>query len=215
MTSTVSRLYSLDNNLAAIATEITALQTITANLDATELGYLNGTTAGTTVASKALVVGSNKNVDTLVIADGGLYLGAGAGTAVTSSAAELNLVDGVLSTTSELDQKALSFRIPDGTAEATYWLVSPYTGNITKIYTVTDGAVATADITVTAKIGATGLTNGVVTIATAASAAGDVDVASPSAANAITAGAAMNFVVTGGGAGGTPAITVTVLFQIT
>lgn len=104
----------------------------------------------------------------------------------------------------------LELDIADGSAEATYYLLSPVAGTISKIYTVIDGAVATADITLTTNIGATPVTNGVVTIATAASAAGDIDVATPTAANAITAFAAMNFVVTGGGAGGSPRIHVTV-----
>ena len=55
-----------------------------------ELNTLTGVTAGTTAASKALVVGADKNLDTLAIADGGLKLGAGAGTAVTATAAEIN-----------------------------------------------------------------------------------------------------------------------------
>lgn len=50
-------------------------------------------TAGTTTASKALVVGTDKNLDVLAIAD--LKLGAGAGTSVTSTAAELNVLDGI------------------------------------------------------------------------------------------------------------------------
>ena len=52
-----------------------------------------GITAGTVLASKAVIVGTNKNVDVLAIAD--LKLGSGAGTSVTSSAAELNVVDGI------------------------------------------------------------------------------------------------------------------------
>ena len=59
----------------------------------TEVGVLDGVTAGTVTASKAVVVGTNKNIDTISIADGGLKLGSGAGTAVTSTAAELNLLD--------------------------------------------------------------------------------------------------------------------------
>ncbi len=104
------------------------------------------------------------------------------------------------------DPLPLSLDIADGSADATYYLVAPFAGAITKIYTVIDGVVGTADITITAKIGSTGMTNGVVTIATAASAAGDVDSATPSAANVVTAGQAMNFVVAGGGSGGSPRI---------
>jgi hypothetical protein len=55
-----------------------------------ELNYLTGTTPGTAIASKALALGTNKNVDTLVIADGGLKLGSAAGTAVLATAAEIN-----------------------------------------------------------------------------------------------------------------------------
>ncbi len=100
----------------------------------------------------------------------------------------------------------LCLDIADGSAEATYYLIAPFAGTIDKIYTVTDGAVGTADITITSKIGATGITNGVVTIATSASAAGDIDVATPSALKTVTAGSAINFVVTGGGSGGSPRI---------
>lgn len=49
--------------------------------------------AGVATASKGVILGADKNLDTLVLADGGLKLGAGAGTAVTASAAELNLLD--------------------------------------------------------------------------------------------------------------------------
>ncbi len=100
----------------------------------------------------------------------------------------------------------LSLHIADGSADATYYLVSPWAGDITKIYTVIDGAVSTADITITPKIGSTGMTNGVVTITSSASAAGDVDSSTPDAANTVTAGQAMNFVVAGGGSGGSPKI---------
>jgi hypothetical protein len=97
----------------------------------------------------------------------------------------------------------LSLDIVDASAEAVYYLVSPFAGEISKIYTVIDSAVLTADVTITAAIGATGVTNGVVTITQSASAAGDVDSATPTAANVLTAGQAINFTVTGGGAAGT------------
>ncbi len=57
---------------------------------AAEFNVLAGVTPGTAAASKAAVLGANKNLDTLVIADSGLKLGAGAGTAVTKTAAQLN-----------------------------------------------------------------------------------------------------------------------------
>lgn len=142
---------------------------------AAELNMVAGVTAGTTSASKALVVDTNKRLDTLVIADGGLKLGTAGGTAVTATAVELN-------------ETILTMSIADLSAEATYYLVMPHAGTVTKIWSVTNGAVATADVTITCNIGATPITGGVVTIATAGSAAGDVDSATPSAANTVTAG---------------------------
>jgi hypothetical protein len=76
-------------------------------LTGTELAAVDGVVAGTSSANKAAVLGANKNLDTLVIADGGLKLGAGAGTAVTATAAELNLIDGSLAGTS-VASKALA-----------------------------------------------------------------------------------------------------------
>ena len=66
---------------------------VTATSD--EINVLASVTAGTAAASSALVLGANKNVDTLVIAASGLKIGSGAGTAVTATAAELNTVAGV------------------------------------------------------------------------------------------------------------------------
>jgi hypothetical protein len=59
---------------------------------AAELNYLDDSVAGTAVASKALVLGADKDIDTIAIPVSGLKIGAGAGTAVTASAAELNFL---------------------------------------------------------------------------------------------------------------------------
>lgn len=126
------------------------------------------------------------------------------GTAITASAAELNLNDDQTATAVEVNQTILTLDIADLSAEAVYYLVMPHAGTISKIWSVIDGAVGTADVTITAAIGAVAVTNGVVTIATADSAAGDIDSATPTAANVVTAGQAVNFTVTGGGAGGSP-----------
>ena len=74
--------------ITATAAEINAAAGT--GVSATELDLLDGAIAGTAVASKALALGATKNVDTLVIADGGLYLGAAAGTQMTRTAAQLN-----------------------------------------------------------------------------------------------------------------------------
>lgn len=74
--------------VTGVASSATTLTGLTASI--AELNYNDITAAGTAQASKTAVLGANKNLDTLVIADGGLKLGSGAGTAITSTAAELN-----------------------------------------------------------------------------------------------------------------------------
>ena len=76
----------------ATAAELNALNA--AGLSATELGYLNTTSPGTAVASKALVFGAAKDIDTIDFASaGGVKI---AGVALTASMAELNMSAGAL-----------------------------------------------------------------------------------------------------------------------
>ncbi len=140
--------------------------------------------------------------DEFVVASGGSLTVESGGTLTVAGAT----LSDITATAAELNQYTLTLDIADGSAEGVYYVVCPHAGTISKIWTVIDGAVSTADITITAAIGATGVTNGVVTIATAASGAGDVDSATPTAANTVTAGQAVNFTVTGGGAGGSPRV---------
>ena len=98
ITTTVAELNILDG-VTSTATELNILDGVTAT--AAEINLIDGSVAGTAVASKALSLGTNKNVDVLAIAD--LKLGAGAGTSVTSTAAELNILDGVTKTASEIN----------------------------------------------------------------------------------------------------------------
>lgn len=67
-------------------------------------------------------------------------------------------------------------------------IVSPVAGTITKIWSVIDGVLTTGNATLTGKIGATAITNGVITITQAGSAAGDVDSATPSALHILAVG---------------------------
>jgi hypothetical protein len=73
------------------AAELNILDGVTAS--AAEINLIDGAVAGTAVASKALALGANKEVDEIHTAK--LYLGAAAGTEITSNAAELNSLDGV------------------------------------------------------------------------------------------------------------------------
>ncbi len=92
---------TLDGTLiTATAAEINAIAG--GGLSAAELGYLDGVVAGTSTASKAAVLGANKNLDVLALPVSGLKIGAGAGTAVTASAAELNQLTGATITAAQL-----------------------------------------------------------------------------------------------------------------
>lgn len=75
---------------------------------------------------------------------------------------------------------------------------APFNGSVVSIYSVANGALATGDATLTAKIGATAVTTGVITITQSGSAAGDVDSCTPSALKTFSAGDLLS--ITGGGA---------------
>ena len=93
VTADATELNKLDGVASGLsAAELSILDGVTAT--AAEINKLAGVTAGTSTASKAAVLGANKNLDVLAIADGGLALGAGAGTAITATAAEINKLDG-------------------------------------------------------------------------------------------------------------------------
>jgi len=109
----------------------------------------------------------------------------------------------VTANAAELNQYVIGVDITDVSAEASYYVVAPHAGTIAGIYTAVDAAVLTADVTVTAKIATVAVTTGVVTVTQAGSAAGDQDSALPTALNTVTAGQAIELLVSGGGAAGT------------
>lgn len=110
-------------------TEIAALN----NISATELGYLDAVTPGTVAVNKAIVPTTNKHIDALVISDGGLALGAGAGTAITATAAELNLNAGVTAGTS-----APSKVLTTDAAESLVWATTDATASETVTLSIQD-----------------------------------------------------------------------------
>ena len=74
----------------------------TAALSLAEMDVLQGATAGTQVASKAVIADANVNTGVAKIT--ALHIGAsGAETQVTADAAELNILDGVTATTAEIN----------------------------------------------------------------------------------------------------------------
>jgi len=143
--------------------------------------------------------------DELVVASGGKITVESGGSlkvdGVTVDKDTLAMTD-LTATAAELNEQVLTMDIATGSGSTDFYIVAPHAGDITKIYTVIDAAIANANITVTASIAGAAVTGGAVTIAYSGSAAGNIDIASPSAANTITAGAAIKLVVAGGTTGG-------------
>ncbi len=132
------------------------------------------------------------------------------GTAVTATAAELNALDGITASVTELNQYAITLEITDISTAGSYWVVAPHAGDIAAVYTVIDGAITGGDAAITLEIATVAVTDSAITIANAASAAGDVDSSTPSAANTVTAGQAIE-VITDGGSTNTVKAEVTIL----
>lgn len=98
-----------------------------------------------------------------------------------------------------------------GSGSPAYRTISPFSGRVTLISSVTEGALTTADATLTGAIAGTAITGGVLTITQSGSAAGDKDTATPTAANYVTAGDELKVTVTGTQASATAA---NVVFEI-
>lgn len=120
------------------------------------------------------------------------------GVEVTATGTELNALDGITATTTELNQYAITARIPDVSTAQSVFVVAPHAGDIAAYWTALHGAITVGDATITLEIGGTLVTGSSITIATAGSAAGDVDTATPSAANTVTAGQAIEIITDGG-----------------
>lgn len=103
------------------------------------------------------------------------------------------------------DSFEIVFDVKDttGASALVYHQPAPRAGELMyKVSVLEGGALATADATLTSKIGAVAVTGGVITITQAASAAGDVDSAVPTAAKSFAAGAALSETVGGGDTAG-------------
>ena len=92
----------------------------------------------------------------------------------------------------------LEYTIDDLSTAGSHYLVIPLAGDIQKIYSVIDQAIATANTILTPKIATVAVTSGAITIAFSGSAAGDVDSSTPSGANTVTAGQALEIACNGG-----------------
>lgn len=106
----------------------------------------------------------------------------------------------------------LNYEIADINTAASYYVVAPLGGTISKIWTVLHGATSSADTTIKLQLNNVDVTNSTVTIAQSGSAAGDVDSATPSGANTVAQGGAIEIVCGGEGAS---TVAVTVCIEIT
>lgn len=119
----------------------------------------------------------------------------------TAASGKVYVANGAGSGSWSFQSDTLSLDIASLDTVADYYLVFPYAATITKMYSVIDGAIATADKVLTMSIGGVSVTNGALTIAFSGSAAGDIDSCTPSAANTMAAGAALKIAATGGSTG--------------
>jgi hypothetical protein len=84
-----------------------------------------------------------------------------------------------------------------GAGSPAYRCIAPVSGLLTRIQSIIEAALTTADATLTVSIAGVAVTNGVLTVTQAGSAAGDKDSAVPTALNYVTAGDELKIVVTG------------------
>ncbi len=129
------------------------------------------------------------------------------------SLTEMNKLSGLTATTAELNTVVLTARIPDvSTASSAAFICSPVAGTLSKIYTVLEGTIATANAVLTASVdGGTDVT-ATVTIAYDGSAAGDVDSCTPADNNTVAVGSYIKLLTNNAS---TNAIGATVSFVIT
>jgi len=102
----------------------------------------------------------------------------------------------------------LTGEIADISSAASTWVTSPVGGDITRIYTVIDGAITTPDAGISFEIAATPVTNGGITIDFTTSAAGIVDTATPTAARTVTAGQSIEIITDGASVNAVKAVVV-------
>ena len=104
-------------------------------------------------------------------------------------------------------------RIPDISTADIIYVPCPLAGDIVKVITVLESAIATDNGDVRLRIAGTPVTDSDVTITAASSAAGDVDTAVPTAANTVTADSAIE-VQTQGNASTAAAVEVMIAIDV-
>jgi len=181
---TVAELNYIDGVTSAIQTQLNAKQTLDATL--TSVAAL-----GTAADKLAYTTGVDTWAEAALTAAGRAVLD-------DANAAAQLVTLGLTANAAELNQYAITVDMTDISTAASVWVVAPHAGDIAAIYSVINGAIITADATITAEIGGTLVTGSSITIAFTGSAAGIVDSSAPSAANTVTAGQAIEIITNGG-----------------
>lgn len=91
----------------------------------------------------------------------------------------------------------LNIIMDDVSTAGSAFAVAPVAGTISRIQSVIDGALGTANAGITTEINGVAVTGGAITITQSGSAAGDVDVATPTAANTVAVGDVIEIITNG------------------
>ena len=155
-----------------------------------------------TADTKAVVEGAAyfNNVAPFSLIEGDIIICAmdNDGTIGTANYVVTDKTSGVVTIAESKSGKVYLFgEITDISTGSSHWIVSPVAGTITKIYSVINGAIATADAALSFELAGVAVTGGGITIAYSGSAAGDADSATPTALNAVTAGQAIEMITNG------------------
>ena len=102
-----------------------------------------------------------------------------------AAAGKVYLSDGLGSGFWVVPPYTLTTRLDDVSTASTVYIPIPFAGTVTKVVTVLEGSLTTANATVTVK-NAAGSSMGTLTITQSGSAAGDIDTLSPVSNNTVT-----------------------------
>lgn len=111
-----------------------------------------------------------------------------------------------------LNRRPITVEITDISTAGQKYVVPGFDGKVISIHSVINGAIGTANATLTPKIGGTAITGGAITVAYSGSAAGDVDSSTPTGANTFTSTDALE-IETSGASTNTVACVVTFIVE--
>tara|TARA_R110000751_G_scaffold110047_1_gene207461 strand:- start:7477 stop:7980 length:504 start_codon:yes stop_codon:yes gene_type:complete len=117
----------------------------------------------------------------------------GAGGSTTQKVALANLASNAVKGATNI----LTFEFRDVSTARSAFVIAPFAGTISKIWSVLEDTLASVDCIFTFELGGTAVTNSSITIGFSGSAAGDVDSATPTALNIVTAGQPIEIISNG------------------